>query len=62
MCQCTSFRTTASSTKRASSTRATTRSPTEIRLLGLTPFGSQLLLEAQDQPLFKLHIELCDDV
>jgi NAD+ synthase (glutamine-hydrolysing) len=36
---------------------------TEVRLLGETiPFGSSLLFEAADMPLFRFHVEICEDV
>jgi NAD+ synthase (glutamine-hydrolysing) len=36
---------------------------TETQLLGQTaPFGAQLIFAASDMPLFKLHIEICEDV
>ncbi|HJW12687.1 MAG TPA: NAD(+) synthase, partial [Albitalea sp.] len=35
----------------------------EIKLLGQTvPFGAELLFEAENLPLFKFHIEICEDV
>ena len=36
---------------------------TEIALLGQTvPFGSALLFEVENLPLFKFHVEICEDV
>ncbi len=36
---------------------------TEIRLLGQTvPFGAELLFEAENLPLFRFHVEICEDV
>ncbi|GGC58374.1 NAD(+) synthase [Undibacterium terreum] len=36
---------------------------TEISLLGeLVPFGSSLLFEIADLPLFRFHVEICEDV
>ncbi len=36
---------------------------TEIRLLGQTSaFGSELIFAASDMPLFRIHVELCEDV
>ncbi len=34
----------------------------EVTLAGQTvPFGSELLFQAEDQPLLKLHVEICED-
>ncbi|HJV62796.1 MAG TPA: NAD(+) synthase [Albitalea sp.] len=42
---------------------ATNALATEVPLLGgRVPFGSALLFEAQDLPLFKFHVEICEDV
>lgn len=36
---------------------------TQVRLLGQdVPFGSELLFQAIDQPLFTFHVEICEDV
>ncbi|WGG48717.1 NAD(+) synthase [Rugamonas sp. DEMB1] len=36
---------------------------TEVELLGATvPFGSALLFEVSNMPLFKFHVEICEDV
>jgi NAD+ synthase (glutamine-hydrolysing) len=35
----------------------------EVRLLGQTvPFGNDLVFEAENMPLFALHVEICEDV
>jgi len=42
---------------------AATAAVTEIDLLGRkVPFGSELIFEAQDLPLLKFHVEICEDV
>ncbi|MDB6001029.1 MAG: synthetase, partial [Rhizobacter sp.] len=36
---------------------------TDVKLAGQTaPFGAELLFEAENQPLFKFHAEICEDV
>jgi len=41
---------------------ATTRDAVELPGLGVVPFGSSLLFAAANQPLFKLHVEICEDL